>query len=97
MNAFFTIQPHKRAAARFAKKIADPTFDRSTVMDPRDISIQIEEEIRMGSSSRTAPAKDPKTQKRDKANTKKETTKKDSGSSDKNAQAKVRSDPCVCL
>lgn len=44
-------QPHKRSAARFAKKIADPTFDRSQVIDPRDIAVQIEEEIRAGSSA----------------------------------------------
>ncbi|KAI5454554.1 hypothetical protein NCC49_003449 [Naganishia albida] len=44
-------KPHKRSAARFAKKISDPSFDRTQVIDPRDIAIQIEEEIRSGSGA----------------------------------------------
>lgn len=54
-----SIQPHKRSAARFAKKIEDPTFDRSQVMDPRDIAIQIEEEIRAGNKSSSVPTANP--------------------------------------
>ncbi|KAJ9127939.1 hypothetical protein QFC24_000224 [Naganishia onofrii] len=52
-------KPHKRSAARFAKKIEDPTFDRSQVMDPRDIAIQIEEEIRAGNKSSSVPTANP--------------------------------------
>ncbi|KAJ9104810.1 hypothetical protein QFC19_003951 [Naganishia cerealis] len=48
-------KPHKRSAARFAKKIEDPAFDRSQVIDPRDISIQIEEEIRASKNSNATP------------------------------------------
>ncbi|GHJ85607.1 hypothetical protein NliqN6_2009 [Naganishia liquefaciens] len=77
-------KPHKRAAARFAKKIADPAFDRSGVTDPRDIALQIEEEIRAGSSSRVAPAQDAKASKRDKARNKKE-----DGSSEQKVQTQA--------
>ncbi|KAJ9108939.1 hypothetical protein QFC21_000261 [Naganishia friedmannii] len=52
-------KPHKRSAARFAKKIEDPTFDRSQVMDPRDVSIQIEEEIRAGRNPSSLPQAKP--------------------------------------
>jgi hypothetical protein len=41
-------------------------------MDPRDISIQIEEEIRAGSSTQTNQAKEPKVSKRDRSSVKKE-------------------------
>lgn len=53
-------------------------------MDPRDISIQIEEEIRAGSSTRTSQAKEPKVTKRDKSG-----VKKDSEASGSKAQTEV--------
>lgn len=53
-------------------------------MDPRDIALQIEEEIRAGSSSRAAPTKDANAPKRDKAS-----TKKDTGLSENKTQGEV--------